>query len=753
MRRWLPNTIANRIILLVLALELLSISIWGGLTYNASKTELLNSIENQLSEAALRTRTEISTFFTPIDVHLHVAADVTGHMDLGPERRRSVLEYLLNSRPEIEEIAYVGRDRKEKTRISRMEVFGPGDLRDMTGDPVVEAASDETHLPSEILFSRFFEPQMRLAARLHDRSRETPAVITAVVNLKWLTDLIHSVRVGRTGYAYVVTDELDLIGHNDPSLVLSQMKIADMGVPDGLFAEGKTSALLTYRNFRGEEVAGTAAFDPAYGWWVVVEQPTAEGFRPLDRIIRRFVLVFLAAASLTVAIVLFFSRRTTRPLRQFEDGVRRIAAGERNVRMDVDDMSELASLGAAFNSMAESLDDSIEALRRNEARLRAIAETVPAGILLARPDDGTLIFANEYAAKVAATDVDTFMRTRTADYYADPAERDRVLADVREHGSVSDRELRIRRHDGEIGWILMSIASLPLEEQTLLLTAFVDITDRKRVEHELQATRDELEDRVAARTRELQEATERAEAASRTKTQFLANMSHELRTPLNAIIGFSETMENEIFGPLGVDKYKDYVGNINDSGRHLLDLISDILDVAAIESERLELHEGDFSVGGVVVQCERQVRSQAARKGIELVNDLPARLPDLRADERRVRQVLLNLLSNAIKFTPEGGRVSVGADLGDAAGMALIVDDTGIGMTEVDIEKALEPFGQAESGLKLNSEGTGLGLHLSRNLMELHGGSLMIESSPGRGTRVRVVFPPERVVRDSVPAP
>lgn len=740
-----PKTIANRIILLVLALEVLSISIWGGLTYSASKAELLAGVDNQLSEAARRTRTEISTFFTPLDVHLAIAADVLGSMRLAPDRERGVLEFFLNKRPEVEAVSLVGGDGRETVRISRMEAFGAGDLRDLSGDALVEAARRGTRQPTEIVFSRYGEPQVRVAAVVSGNVG-AGRVVTAVVNLKWLTDIVQVSRVGRSGYAYVVTESQVLIGHTDPSLVLSSLNVVDSGVPRSIFANTEPDGFRTYRSVGGQEVAGTATFDAEHHWWVVVELPAAEGFAPLDRIIRRFVLVFLAAATLTVVIVLYFSRHTMRPLRRFEDAINRVAAGERDVRMAEDDTSELAALGRAFNIMADSLDRKTAALTRNEARLRAIAETVPAGILLATLPKGDLVFANDYAARTAGTDIEGFMQHRTVDFYADPTERDHVLAEIAEFGAVYDRELRIRRLDGELAWILMSIARLPLEEGPMLLSTFVDITDRKNAQLALLTARDELEEKVRRRTRELTEARERAEAASLTKTQFLANMSHELRTPLNAIIGFSETMEKEIFGPMGGPRYKEYAANIHESGRHLLDLIGDILDVAAIESERLALHEETVRLSDAFVICERQIRPLAERRGVSLSIGEHGGLPALRADDRRVRQVLLNLMSNAVKFTPRGGSVTVGVRLDAGGPLVLSVTDTGIGMSPDEVLKAFEPFGQAESGFELSKEGTGLGLHLSRSLMELHGGSLSIDSVPGRGTTARATFPAERVV-------
>jgi signal transduction histidine kinase len=221
-------------------------------------------------------------------------------------------------------------------------------------------------------------------------------------------------------------------------------------------------------------------------------------------------------------------------------------------------------------------------------------------------------------------------------------------------------------------------------------------------------------------------------------------MSHELRTPLNAILGFSETMLYETFGPLGAPRYKEYLGDIHKSGSHLLSLINDILDIARFDAGQAELYEEVFDLEPLAAECMRMIAGHAEKCDIVLFTELAADLPALRADKRRIKQVLINLLSNAVKFTPAGGRVKFSAALTEL-GLAMAVRDTGIGIAEQDIPKALERFGQVDSSLARKYEGTGLGLPLSKQLMELHGGSLSLESQEGVGTTVTVTLPPDRL--------
>jgi signal transduction histidine kinase len=235
-----------------------------------------------------------------------------------------------------------------------------------------------------------------------------------------------------------------------------------------------------------------------------------------------------------------------------------------------------------------------------------------------------------------------------------------------------------------------------------------------------------------------------AEAANRTKSEFLANMSHELRTPLNAIIGFSEVIKMAILGPLS-ERYRGYGADIFDSGTHLLNLINEILDLSKLEAGEFQINAEDVDLSAVIESCLHLVEAQARKTNVRLRTAIPSGLPLIRADDRRMRQIIINLLSNAVKFTPEGGTVRVSASL-ENEGLSIAVSDTGIGMTADQIPKALQPFRQIDSKISRKHEGTGLGLPLAKHLAELHGGCLRIESSVNNGTTVTVTLPHERVV-------
>jgi signal transduction histidine kinase len=260
---------------------------------------------------------------------------------------------------------------------------------------------------------------------------------------------------------------------------------------------------------------------------------------------------------------------------------------------------------------------------------------------------------------------------------------------------------------------------------------------------ELQATKRQLE----AAASSLESALAAAAAGSQAKSQFLATMSHELRTPLNAVIGFSEILAAESFGPLGDDRYKDYAKSICDSGRHLLDLINDVLDFSKVDAGHLELQEEVLDLREIASAALRMIAGHADAARVRVTDQLAPDLPLLRADPRRVRQVLLNLLSNAVKFTPEGGEIRISGSR-TSGGLAIAVTDTGIGIAAEDIPRALERFGQIDNALSRKYAGSGLGLPLSQRLMALHGGTLDLESEVGTGTVVTIGFPAFRLVED-----
>jgi PAS domain S-box-containing protein len=381
------------------------------------------------------------------------------------------------------------------------------------------------------------------------------------------------------------------------------------------------------------------------------------------------------------------------------------------------------------------LPDEVDHARRTETQLRRIVEGSAQGIIVRTTTD--VLYTNDAFAHMMG-----FPSVREMSLYSEaemlagrnpnnigaihPDDRALVAEHMRRRiageETVSNYEFRLQRRDGTVVWVDSHAALVNWDGQPASLSWLSDISRRKRMEEELIKSK------------------EAAEFANRTKTEFLANMSHELRTPLNAIIGFAEVIKDEMFGPVGTTKYAEYARDIHSSGRHLLDLINDILDLSKLESGKMELRHDDVVLRTVIEECLTLIRNRAEKSDVLLVTDVEPRLPKLRCDQRALRQVLLNFLSNAVKFTPPGGTVTMRAQR-VPDGIALSVNDTGIGMSAADIEVAMTAFGQIDSKLARQHQGTGLGLPISKSLIELQGGTLMVASEPGKGTTMTATFP------------
>ena len=310
------------------------------------------------------------------------------------------------------------------------------------------------------------------------------------------------------------------------------------------------------------------------------------------------------------------------------------------------------------------------------------------------------------------------------------AARVKMERDVMEHGHRRSREELKTLADGSQRYVV--VTKFPVRDGAGAVVGFgslcSDITDRRANEVEMQR------------------AKERLETANRAKTEFLAHMSHELRTPLNSVIGFSQIMADELFGPLGSEKYLGYASDIQGSAQHLLEVIDDILDISKIEAGEVRLDESEIYVRDIVQASLRLVQPKFDLKQQALSTKFPPIPPAIKADRRLVRQILVNLLSNSMKFTPDGGQIKISTRMSERGGVVISVSDTGIGIAPEDIQLVLEPFGQARRSPNQAHEGTGLGLSLSKQLVELHGGSLTIDSTVGKGTVVTITFPPERTV-------
>jgi PAS domain S-box-containing protein len=377
-----------------------------------------------------------------------------------------------------------------------------------------------------------------------------------------------------------------------------------------------------------------------------------------------------------------------------------------------------------------------DALHDSRSLYEGLIKVAPVSIFVQATTDGKIVFANDRGVKLlgAASRDQVIGRSLIEflhpDYRVQAQERNRrILAGEAVDPVVEGKIVRI---DGTVIDVERSVAGCTYGGEPALQSVLYDVTERNAGELAIVTAQEE------------------AVLADRAKSEFLANMSHELRTPLNAIIGFSELIGSESFGPVGDPKYSDYAQDISESGKHLLALINDILDLSKIESGHMELVEENVDVADTIRSCLRLMGERARNGGLELTAEIDeATISLLYADLRMLKQILFNMLSNAVKFTPPGGQVTIRAWHNRHSGYIIQVEDNGIGMALDDIPKALSRFGQIDSALGRKYEGTGLGLPLTKSLAELHGGSLDLQSEAGAGTTVTVRFPARRLVAQS----
>jgi PAS domain S-box-containing protein len=428
---------------------------------------------------------------------------------------------------------------------------------------------------------------------------------------------------------------------------------------------------------------------------------------------------------------------------------------ERHVREEFtrsrDDSDQAVRLFGIMQDVTE-LRQNERALADSKARLRAVLDVAVTGILV-HDGEGRIQLFNPAAEQLFGYRA-AEAKGLTIDALIPPMPCS-ALANLPSLGVA--REVLARARDGRTFPAYLAVGDYADNGKTMSVGVLMDISDQKRREQEIFQARDRLEQQAAdlsvlARKldqarREAEEARGLAETANKAKSEFLAHMSHELRTPLNAILGFSEIMDQGYLGPLGSPRYTEYNRNVLDSARHLLSLINDILDLSKIEAGRYELEEEQVDLSRIIEPVVRLVRERALRKDLTLRAEIEP-LPIMMGDERALKQILINLLTNAVKFTERGGEIQVIGRQESNGDIVLAVRDNGIGIAEEQIPKVLEPFGQARNAYMAGESGTGLGLPITRSLVNLHGGSLLIDSKLGVGTTVSIRLPALRVVQE-----
>ena len=391
----------------------------------------------------------------------------------------------------------------------------------------------------------------------------------------------------------------------------------------------------------------------------------------------------------------------------------------------------LIALGGALAALSRLAERTDERLMAGDASYRAFFEHAIEGIFRTTPD-GHYLDANPALAEIygyaSPAALKSGLTNIASQLYVDPRRRDEFKSLMDANDQVTDFVSEIRRRDGSIIWIRENARAV--RDWAGRLVCYEGTVENVTAKFEAE--------------RVVRDGLRKAEEANRAKSSFLAAMSHELKTPLNAVIGFSEIIKDEVFGPVGQPTYRDYAGDIHASGTKLLSIINDILDVSRLEGGALTVNPRECHLHNLVegaIEAARKLTGDERDVAIDIAPSLPL----IHVDPGRISQALSNLVANALKFTPNDGTVSVHAWMEKAGGLCLAVADTGIGMEPEMITAALEPFRQLDGSLARRFEGAGLGLSIAKALVELHGGTLSVESAVGLGTTVTVSLPPARI--------
>jgi signal transduction histidine kinase len=654
-----------------------------------------------------------------------------------------------------------------------------GSHLDMSAEPkFTEAVAHKVYYGS-VYFRRESEPYMTLTLA---GTRRESGVSVAEVNLKLIWDVVSQIKVGERGDAYVVDGQGRLIAHPDISLVLrntDMSQLAQVQAARRAAADAPPEQVQIAQDIQGRKVLTAYAPVTPLGWLVFVELPAAEAYAPLYASIERSAVLLLGALGLAFLAGLLLARRMVGPIQALRIGASRIGSGDFGQRISIKTGDELEALADQFNDMGSRLRESYADLESKVAlRTRELAQSVEELRALGEVSqavnstlDVAAVLSTIVAKAVQLSDTEAgaiYVYDELAQQFrlrATHGMSDELIAAIAERqtdlGDTTIGEAAERREAMQIANLseeppsqlvdiilaagFRALLVVPLLRPDRVLGALVvrrrqpGLFPRETVDLlQTFAAQSVLAIQNARLFTEIEEKGRQLEVASQHKSQFLANMSHELRTPLNAILGYTELMRDEIYGEVPA-KMQGVLDRVQSNGRHLLGLINDVLDLSKIEAGQLTLSVANYSLEDVVHGVVTSVESLATEKQLALKLDIPRNLPAGRGDERRIAQVLLNLVGNAIKFT-EKGEVAIAASATNGS-FNIAVRDTGPGISPADQVKIFEEFHQADNSATKTKGGTGLGLSIAKRIVEMHGGRIWVESSPGSGATFSVSLP------------
>jgi signal transduction histidine kinase len=750
--------------------------------YQEYKGSLIRIQHEQADAAAAK----IEQFIKEIESQVGWTTQLPWSVGTMDQRRFDALR-LLRQVPAVTELSFLDASGHEQLRVSRLAMDVVGSNADLSQEPKFSEAVAHKVYYGPVYFRRESEPYMTLSLA---GTRRESGVSVAEVNLKLIWDVVSQIKVGERGDAYLVDAQGRLIAHPDISLVLrntDMSKLAQVqaarraasGAPGEQVQDQVPEQVQVAQDIQGRDVLTAYAAVPSLGWLIFVELPAAEAYAPIYASIERSGLLLLLALGLAFFTGLLLARRMVGPIRALREGAARIGSGDLGQRISIKTGDELEALADQFNEMGGRLQESYADLERKvELRTEELAQSVEELRALGEVSQAvnSTLDLTAVLATIVAKAVDLSDTEAGAIYvYEEEQKQFRLRAT---HGMSDDLIAAIAERQGDLGdtsigqaaetrapiqvpnlseapaspimGILLAagfraVLVVPLLRPDRVLGALVV---RRRLPGEFPKATVDLLQTFAAQSvlavqnarlfSEIEEKGRQLQAASEHKSQFLANMSHELRTPLNAILGYSELIIDQIYGEVP-QKMAAVLDRVQSNGRHLLGLINDVLDLSKIEAGQLSLSLTSYSIADVVHGVVNTVESLATEKQLALKVDVPPNLPAGRGDERRISQVLLNLVGNAIKFTDKGEVVIAASAVNGSFNIA--VRDTGPGISTADQAKIFEEFQQADNSTTKAKGGTGLGLAIAKRIIEMHGGSISVESTLGAGSTFSVSLP------------
>ncbi|MGH7888423.1 MAG: ATP-binding protein, partial [Candidatus Binatia bacterium] len=633
-------------------------------------------------------------------------------------------------------------------------------------------------------FVRGSEPYITVAVPIERFAGDVIGILRAEVNLKYIGDVVNNLKIGKAGYAYVVSKGGELIAHPDVSLVLQRKNVLQLESTKAAFAKRETPSqlrALVTANIQGKTVVSAAAIIPGFAWAIIIERPVQEAFEPVYASIVRTAALLLIGLGLALVASLFLARRVIRPVGILRQGVERIGAGELSHRLELKTGDEIEVLADEFNKMTAQLEESYSNLEQKvEDRTRELTESLEQqtatseilGVISGSPTDVQPVFdtiltdalriCESHYGAIFRFDGEAFHHAATSNvapellaYLTNSPIRPGRQSALRRVGLerqpvhipdvLADPECELPEPYRKEG--LRSVLAVPLLRENALIGA---ITIHRRdvrpfSEKHIALLRTFADQAVIAIENvrlfnELEEKNLQLEMASKHKSQFLANVSHELRTPLNSIIGFTRIVLRRSEGKLE-NLQKENLQKVLVSSEHLLALINELLDLAKIESGRMEAYAETFKLDEILRVATATVEPLLKTGRVKLVTEIAPDIPPLKTDRDKLKQSVLNLLSNAAKFT-EQGEIKVAAWRDDGL-LKLAVTDTGIGMKQEALQYIFDEFRQADMLSTRKYGGTGLGLAIVKKFINLMGGEIVVESALGQGSKFTITLPME----------